>query len=487
MKDGPPLIAVGLVAKRTLDEQGSLLEHAGRAGRLGSGAAAPLADRMRPRALEEVCGQAHLLSEGKWLRRAIEKDRLPSLIFWGPPGVGKTTLARVIAGLTKRRFVPFSAVLGGVADLRVILKAADEDRRFRGTGTILFIDEIHRFNKSQQDAFLPHVESGTVTLIGATTENPSFAINAAVLSRAKAQRLVALSEEDLTRLLRRALLDEERGFGRESIDVPDDVLRVIARAASGDARRALSILEAAVTVRALPRDQGETPRLTAEDLQDFVDNKTLLYDKSGEEHYNVSSALIKSMRGSDPDAAIYWLMRMLEAGDDPLFLLRRLMIFASEDVGNADPRALQVAVSADEAFRRMGMPEGIYPIAHACLYLASCPKSGAVGKAWHAAQQMVRERGALPVPLKLRNAPTKLMKEDGYGDGYRYAHDFAEGFVPGETYLPDELAGVRFYQPTRHGLEQSIAERLERIRSARGSGARAQSPDESDDAVPDKS
>lgn len=421
---------------------------------------------MRPRDLDEICGQQHLVGPGKWLRRAIQSDRLPSLIFWGPPGVGKTTLAQVIALSTKRRFVPFSAVLGGVPELRVILKEADEERRYRGQATILFVDEIHRFNKAQQDAFLPHVERGTITLIGATTENPSFAVNAAVLSRAKVQRLQGLSEEDLAELLLRALADRERGLGKYAIEVEPQAVVALCQAASGDARRALSLLEAAATVGLSSVAEGESLKLGPAELEELLDNKTLLYDKSGEEHYNVVSALIKSMRGSDPDAAIYWLMRMIEAGDDPLFILRRLMIFASEDVGNADPRALQVAVSADQAFRRMGMPEGTYPIAHACLYLASCPKSGSVGRAFHQVQEVIARRGALPVPLKLRNAPTSLMKKEGYGSGYKYAHDFDEGFVPGETYLPDELVGTRFYQPTNQGLEKAIGERLERIQQA---------------------
>jgi putative ATPase len=324
----------------------------------------------------------------------------------------------------------------------------------------LFVDEIHRFNKSQQDAFLPHLENGTVTLIGATTENPSFAVNAAVLSRCKVFRLEALSDTDLATLLRRALSDSERGLGARQLEADDDALQAIARSARGDARRALGLMETAVS---LIEGDGRVDLALVERASE---ERTLLYDKSGEEHYNVVSALIKSMRGSDPDAAIYWLMRMLEAGDDPLFILRRLMIFASEDVGNADPRALGIAVNADAAFRRMGMPEGLYPIAHACLYLASCPKSNSVGRAFSAARAAIAKRGALPVPDKLRNAPTKLMKEAGYGEGYQYAHNFDEGFVPGETYLPDELARTRFYEPTDHGLEKSIRERLERIRAA---------------------
>lgn len=452
---------------RVSDEtEASLFEHAGRQGKLGSHARAPLADRMRPLSIDEICGQRHLLSPGRWLRRAIEQDTIPSLILWGPPGVGKTTLARVIAESTRRKFVPFSAVLGGVPELRTILKQADEDRRYRAVSTILFVDEIHRFNKAQQDAFLPHVESGTVTLVGATTENPSFSVNAAVLSRAKAARLTALEEDDLLLLLRRALVDEALGLGRLAVTIGDRELSVLAKSARGDARRALSLLEAAVDALGEPT-QGETRAITMELLQDLAEDQTLLYDKSGEEHYNVISAFIKSMRGSDPDASIYYLMRMVEAGEDPLFLLRRMMIFASEDVGNADPRALSVAVSADAAFRRMGLPEGIYPMAHACLYLASCPKSGAVGQAWKRAREAVRDRGALPVPHKLRNAPTALMKNEGYGKNYRSAHDYEEGFAPGETYLPSELEDARFYEPTLHGLEKAIGERLERILARR--------------------
>ncbi len=394
------------------------------------------------------------------LARAIAADRLPSVILWGPPGSGKTSLAHVISHATRSEFVPFSAVLGGVAELRTIIDAARERRQWHGTSTILFVDEIHRFNRAQQDAFLPHVEAGTITLIGATTENPSFAVNAAVLSRCKVFHLEALSDADLQRLLLRALSDEERGLGAARLSLDEDALLLIARAARGDARRALGLLE--TTVALVPED---ATRITAADVERAGEEKTLLYDKGGEEHYNVISALIKSMRGSDPDAAIYWLMRMLESGDDPLFILRRLMIFASEDVGNADPRALHLAVDADAAFRRMGMPEGIYPIAHACLYLASCPKSNAVKRAWQAAQQTIRDRGALPVPKKLRNAPTRLMKQEGYGEGYRYAHDHPGAYVSGESYLPEELVGTRFYEPGDQGLERQIGERLARLRN----------------------
>jgi putative ATPase len=437
----------------------TLLEAAVR--RQGAAGTAPLADRMRPQSLEEVVGQKQVLREGRLLREVIQKDRVPSLILWGPPGSGKTTLANVVSQLTRSEFVRFSAVLGGLPELRELLAAARERRAYQGKSTLLFVDEIHRFNKGQQDAFLPHVEDGTITLIGATTENPSFAVNAAVLSRCRVFRLEALEGPDLEELLRRALRDSERGLGAQRLEADDDALAAIAHAARGDARRALGMLE---TAAGMLEPGGKLDMALVEAA---AETKTLLYDKSGEEHYNVASALIKSMRGSDPDAALYWLLRMLEAGEDPLFLLRRLMIFASEDVGNADPRALQVAVSADEAFRRMGMPEGIYPLAHACLYLASCPKSAAVKAAIHAAKAAIEQHGALPVPKKLRNAVTKLMKEEGYGQGYQYPPNFEGSVVPGESYLPDALEGVRFYEPTQQGLEQAIAERLARLRSQR--------------------
>lgn len=458
------------MARRTAGSSGSdrtLLEYAAESGRLDT-APAPLAERMRPRTLDEVVGQTHLLGPRGALRRAIESDRVPSMILWGEPGCGKTTLASVVSLATRSAFEPFSAVLGGVAELREIVARASDRRRTQGLSTILFVDEIHRFNRAQQDAFLPHLERGTVTLIGATTENPSFAVNAAVLSRAKVFRLEPLGASDIEQLLRRAAT-EKRGLNG-AIQATDEALAAVARAARGDARRGLnqldSLAQLLVSGESSPARDG-LPTLTLELLAEYEQAPALLYDKSGEEHYNVVSALIKSMRGSDPDAAVYWLMRMLEAGDDPLFVLRRLIIFASEDVGNADPRALQVAVNADQAFRRLGMPEGTYAIAHATLYLASCPKSNRVGQAFKAAQAAIKEHGALPVPHRLRNAVTSLMRAEGYGKGYQYAHDQPEHFVPGETYLPDKLAGSRFYDPSTQGLEDNIGQRLTRLRQTK--------------------
>jgi len=419
---------------------------------------APLADRMRPRTLGEVVGQAHLLGEGKLLARAIATDTVPSMVLAGPPGTGKTSLARVVANETKSVFVPFNAVLAGVPELRKALEAADERRAFRGERTILFVDEIHRFNKAQQDALLPHVERGSVTLIGATTENPSFAVNAALLSRARVFVLEPLGEESIVALLRRALGDAERGLGATAVAASDDALALLARATDGDARRALSALEVAVT-----HVSGNTKLVDLETVRESLGGTSIRYDKKGDEHYDVASAFIKSMRGSDPDAALYWMFRMLEAGEDPLFVLRRLIIFASEDIGNADPKALEVAVAADAAFRRIGLPEGLHPIGQACTYLATAPKSNATYSAWKLAREAVKSRGALPVPKKLRNPVTAEMSSRGLGEGYRYPHDEG-GFAAGETYLPDALAGTRFYEPKPIGYEARIREHLDRLR-----------------------
>ncbi len=419
----------------------------------------PLAERVRPRALGDLLGQDTALGPSSPLAHAVEADRVRSMILWGPPGSGKTTLARIIADTTKSRFVAMNAVLSGVADVRAAVDAAREARRYEGKRTILFIDEIHRFNKSQQDALLPHVEDGTFTLIGATTENPSFSVNAPLLSRCKVHRLRTLDEDAIARIVERAITSPAGLDG--AIEVEPEAVRALARLAQGDARRALTALEVAAD-EAVARGDA---RVGVNDVAAQSEHKTLLYDKAGEEHYNVVSAFIKSMRGSDPDAALYWMMRMLESGDDPLFILRRMIIFASEDIGNADPRALELAVAADAAFRRLGMPEGMYPLSQACLYLATAPKSNASTKAWQAARAVVRDRGALEVPMKLRNAVTGLMKKEGYGDGYRYAHDEADAFAADETYLPEKLEGTVFYEPTERGYEKMIGERMRWLRS----------------------
>ncbi len=426
-----------------------LFEHA--AGKEAA-VAAPLAERMRPRTLEEFVGQAHLTGPGHFLRRAIETDQLPSLILWGPPGTGKTTLARVIANATGAAFVSLSAVLAGVKDLREEVARAQERWKLNRQRTLLFVDEIHRFNKGQQDALLPSVERGTVTLIGATTENPSFEVNSALLSRTRVVTLRALEDDELVSVMRRALEDPRGLAGKVTAD--DDALAFMAQAAGGDARKALTALEVASQVGA-----GKVDLRSAEEA---VQHKTLLYDKAGEEHYNVISAFIKSMRGSDPDAALYWMTRMLESGEDPIFVLRRMVIFASEDVGNADPRALGVAVDALQAFQLMGLPEGTLPMTQAATYLAMAPKSNAVIASYGAARAAVTEGGPLPVPMSLRNAPTRLMKSMGYGTGYKYPHNFEGNFVPAE-YLPDELLGQRFYRPTKNGFEDELSKRLEDI------------------------
>ena len=458
---------------------------------------------MRPATLSEFVGQAHLLGPGKLLRRALEGRALPSLILWGPPGTGKTTLARLLAGEVGATLVALSAVMAGVKDLREAVAEATVRRDQRGGRTVLFIDEIHRFNKAQQDALLPHVEAGVVTLIGATTENPSFEVNAALLSRTKVVVLHALTETDLRVLIDRALADPERGLGRANLAVDEEARALLAREARGDARRALATLEAAAAVATeeLPTGGREAQAGDSEGdgdgeggddggdgdgaggataqvrparriidraiIEESLQRKTLLYDKAGDEHYGVVSAFIKSLRGSDPDAAVYWMTRMLEAGEDPLFILRRMVIFAAEDVGLADPRALQVVVAALEAFRFVGMPEGTLPMTEAAVFLAVAPKSNTAVTTSAAAKADVSEHGALAVPLHLRNAATPLGRALGWGDRYQYPHDHPGHHVR-ETYLPEALAGHRYYQPSEEGAEKAIGARLRTLRGETG-------------------
>ncbi len=463
----------------------------------------PLADRMRPRTLDEFVGQEHLIAPGKPLRAQIERDDIGSLIFWGPPGTGKTTLAKIIANMTRAEFIEFSAVLSGIKEIKQVMADAERGRQY-GTRTIVFVDEIHRFNKAQQDAFLPHVEKGNIRLIGATTENPSFEIISALLSRSRVYVLKPLTEEQIVVLLRRALEDTERGLGAMTLSADDNVLRQIAAYSSGDARSAYNVLEVAAALatdktRATGKESQspQPPRttrkagapaevtsgrhqITTEIVQDALQKRVLLYDKAGEEHYNLISALHKSVRNSDPDASLYWLARMLEAGEDPLYIARRIVRMAAEDIGLADPNALSLCMAARDAVDFIGMPEGNLALAQAAVYLALAPKSNALYTAYSDVQQDVERTAAEPVPLHLRNAPTGFMKNLGYGHGYQYAHDL-ESKVANMQCLPDNLKDRRYYSPTNEGAEKRIRERLEDIRRKRSQAHSSETKTESEE------
>lgn len=445
------------MARTLFDDQEPAAAPAVRPDDAPASAASPLAERMRPRRLAELVGHEKVVGEGGFLRRAIAADRVPSLIFWGPPGSGKTTLARIIAAETSSHFVPFSAVTSGIKEVKEVMAEAVRLRKAQGRRTLLFVDEIHRFNRAQQDAFLPYVERGDVVLVGATTENPSFELNAALLSRCRVVVLEPLTPADLIELMRQALRDPERGLGESGVEADDEALEALAQLASGDARKALNLLELVVS-------DAEGGRVDAEGVRRIAQRKILLYDKSGEEHFNLISALHKSLRESDADAALYWFARMLASGEDPLYVARRMIRFASEDVGLADPHALIQTLAARESFHLLGSPEGELALAQAVVYLALAPKSVAVYEGYKAARRTVEERPADPVPKALRNAPTRLMKEVGYGDGYVYAPHTEEG-VGGIDCLPESLQGTRFYEPQGRGFEAKLKERLERYRA----------------------
>jgi len=432
--------------------------------RKAADASRPLAEIMRPKSLEEFVGQKHVVGKGSLIRNAIEKDRIFSMILWGPPGCGKTTLARIIAGETKSYFVHFSAVLSGIKEIRSVIEEARNQQKLYRKKTILFVDEIHRFNKAQQDAFLHHVENGLITLIGATTENPSFEVIAPLLSRCRVIVLKTFSQDDIHAIINRALKNKERGLGNLNLVLSKDALAYLIQIADGDARTALNNLEITASLLSSESDTSDKKKkrhITIKDLESALQKKSLVYDKSGEEHYNLISAFHKSLRGSDPDAALYWLERMLSAGEDPLYLARRMVRFASEDVGNADSNALEVALNAMKAFSFLGHPEGELALAQAAVYLATAPKSNSIYLAFRKIKDVVKSTGTLPVPLHIRNAPTGLMKKLGYGKSYKYAHNFKDAYIHQE-YLPEELQNQRYYFPTDRGYEKIIKQRLEK-------------------------
>lgn len=420
----------------------------------------PLAERMRPQTLDEYVGQGQVVGPDSFIRKSIENDRIFSIIFWGPPGCGKTSLANIFAKATKSHFIQLSAVLSGVKDIRAAIEEAKRQIQFHRKKTVLFIDEIHRFSKSQQDSLLKHVESGLLTLIGATTENPSFEIIPALLSRCRVITLEALSEDDIVCVIKRAINDKEKGLGIQNIELSEEALLHIVKISDGDVRTALNTLEIIASLFNVQNHETEIACITLNDVENALQKKALLYDKSGEEHYNIISALHKSLRGSDPDAAAYWLMRMIESGEDPMYIGRRMVRFASEDIGNADPNALNVALNAVEAFRFLGHPEGDLSLLQAAVYLATAPKSNSLYMTLNNVKKAISESGSLPVPFHIRNAPTKLMKDLGYGKDYKYPHDYQDAYVP-ETYLPDQLKGKIFYSPNERGYEKTIKRWLE--------------------------